>query len=263
MRSDVFALTKHVLRAPASVSGDTKLPVGDTFLPALAVVISRFEDRNGRLWEWAGKGGHNAEHHNHNDLGSYLLNINGQRMLTETGAPEYNRAFFSDKRYENIAARSLGHPVPLINKMEQRAGEAFKSVLLKQASSESETVLQLDLTAAYPAEAGCEKCIRESRLDKKAGRLTVTDTFDLTKTEAVETALISEVKPTLANGSATITHDGVTVRITPMAHSLIREVEAHPYKTHNAGLDANVYRIVVVPHHLQPHVVLGYTVEVV
>lgn len=56
--------------------------------------------------------GHNADHHNHNDCGSFLLNLDGAPALLEIGAPEYVHDFFNDKRYTFLAARPLGHSVP-------------------------------------------------------------------------------------------------------------------------------------------------------
>lgn len=67
----------------------------------------------------AAKGGHNGESHNHNDVGSFLYLIGEDLLLTDLGSGEYTRDYFSDKRYEHLCCRSLGHNVPLIDGGEQ------------------------------------------------------------------------------------------------------------------------------------------------
>lgn len=114
-RADVFYFLRTVLFFPAEEISGKELPAADCFLPNLAVLVARGTDSQGRLWEFAAKGGHNGEHHNHNDCGSFLLNIGGNRVIQEIGAPEYTHDFFGVKRYEFLAARSLGHSVPLVN----------------------------------------------------------------------------------------------------------------------------------------------------
>ena len=60
------------------------------------------------------KGGHNGEHHNHNDVGSFLVFRDGQTYLTDPGAPVYSARTFSDRRYESPFCNSWGHGVPVI-----------------------------------------------------------------------------------------------------------------------------------------------------
>lgn len=74
---------------------------------------------------YAAKGGHNAEHHNHNDVGHFLCVYNGEMLLADLGAGEYTRDYFGAGRYGILCNRSLGHSVPVINGQEQRSGKAF------------------------------------------------------------------------------------------------------------------------------------------
>ncbi len=262
-RDDFLNFSRLLLRCPTTLGPPQKLPDGDLFMPDLAVAVSRFHDRAGNVWEFAAKAGHNEEHHNHNDLGSYLLNIDGKRMLIEIGAPEYVRDFFKkETRYTFIAARSLGHPVPLINRQEQPMGAEYKATSLQKDFDDKHVALTIDLTAGYAAEAGCRKCVREFEIDKPAGRLRVTDTFELAKADALETAIITDSPITLRDGFATITRDGVTLRITPDENTMIREVQKHPYRTH-APADGTVDRIVLVPKKLSTNAVIGYSIDLV
>ncbi len=71
---------------------------------------------------FAAKGGNNAEPHNHNDLGTFLVSAGGKQILTDPGAGTYSKSYFSAKRYENLFASSRGHSVPVIDGQYQLAG---------------------------------------------------------------------------------------------------------------------------------------------
>jgi hypothetical protein len=48
----------------------------------------------------AAKGGHNAESHNHNDMGSFNLYIDQQPIIIDLGVGTYTRQTFSSERYK-------------------------------------------------------------------------------------------------------------------------------------------------------------------
>ena len=58
------------------------------------------------------KGGHNAEFHNHNDVGSYAIRFGGVLISGDPGGTEYTAITFSPKRYTIPIISSYGHPVP-------------------------------------------------------------------------------------------------------------------------------------------------------
>ncbi|MHB8131310.1 MAG: hypothetical protein ACYDEX_20205 [Mobilitalea sp.] len=69
---------------------------------------------------FAAKGGNNMEEHNHNDVGSFVLAIDGELMLADLGAGTYTAEYFGDKRYQYPHTRSYWHNLPLIQGMEQK-----------------------------------------------------------------------------------------------------------------------------------------------
>lgn len=91
------------------------------FFPYAQWMIVKDKDGNG----YAAKGGHNSEHHNHNDVGHFLCVYRGEMLLADLGAGEYTREYFGKGRYEILCNRSLGHSVPLINGNEQKNGKQF------------------------------------------------------------------------------------------------------------------------------------------
>jgi hypothetical protein len=77
------------------------------------------------------KAGHNAESHNHNDVGSFVLAVDDTVYLCDPGAGAYNAAYFSPKRYENVFANSYGHSVPRIGGTLQPAGQEYCGTMQK------------------------------------------------------------------------------------------------------------------------------------
>jgi hypothetical protein len=238
VRTDFFHLSRWVLVCPEeSPQGTFSAP--DAYFPNLGVLVARGTDSQGHFWEFASKGGHNAEHHNHNDCGGFLLNIDGRRCVIEIGAPEYERDFFRPAtRYQFLATRSLGHSVPLVNNCEQSPGADFASKILRAEHGGDRVEFAVELSACYPAEAQCRRLQRTLLLEKSAGRLTVTDEYELDEPGSIESILICLDEPVP-------TTDGVSVaglRVQPAKGTRFLASEVCPYRDHN-GKDAQVYRL--------------------
>jgi len=242
-RCDVFFLGRFILRCPAKIEFGDESPNADCFLPDLAVLVAHGRDAQGRVWDFAAKAGHNDEHHN--DCGGFLLNVSGLRLVAEIGAPEYTKDFFSDKRYENLAARSLGHSVPLINGFEQAAGASFTSHVVGHTLEADFANFEVDAASAYPATASCRKWLRKFRFEK-AGRLVVRDSFELDRLDAVENALIALVPIVLEKNRAVIRGDGLELVVSALSGTLFDRVDTLPYHT-RSGEEAFVHRLVWKP----------------
>lgn len=145
--------------------------------------ISRAEPENPDGLVVAAKGGHNDESHNHNDLGSIVLHVGGESLLTDPGAAVYDAEYFTDRRYESIAARSFGHSVPYLNGTEQAAGAEYSATVLHRSDGGDADTFALDLSGAYPDEAGIEALERTLTLDRLANRLIVEDEATFTRAE--------------------------------------------------------------------------------
>ena len=158
----------------------------DVWLPDLQVRIVEAVDRCGGTdgpkvlhTTVAMKGGHNDESHNHNDVGSFLMAVNGQMQVVDAGNMIYTAKTFSDRRYELWNCRAAYHNVPMIAQYEQQPG-------LQYAARDVECLpngMALDMAAAYPAEAGVKTCRRKLLLD--GSRLSVMDDIALDKEQPV------------------------------------------------------------------------------
>ena len=115
------------------------------------------------------KGGHNAENHNHNDVGSFLIMADGDMQVVDAGNMVYTAKTFSDRRYELWNCRASYHNVPMIGGCEQQPGGEYAA---KDVTCLPEG-MALDLAEAYPREAGVQTCRRTFRLT--GARLSVRD----------------------------------------------------------------------------------------
>ncbi len=241
-RTDVFYLLRTLLTCPPELPPSGSELTRDSFLPDLAVMVARGADADGNLWEFAAKGGNNGEHHNHNDCGSFLLNLNGVRVIREIGAPEYNKAFFGPERYSSLEARSLGHSVPLVNGFEQppRSENAAEVLLATHGDDRVEYVL--DLTKCYPAEAGCLKLIRTFVFEKLAGRLTVTDAFELKEAGEFESLIICRDPVVQPSGDLMIAGSEAGVLLCPDSTVRLAEIEMCAFHEHSGEAD-HIHRL--------------------
>lgn len=135
---------------------DLRLDLGlRTEFPAAQVWICR--DKNFAV---GFKGGHNDEFHNHNDLGSYDVLVNGRIVSGDVGGEVYTRRTFSKDRYVSKVLNSYAHPVPRFGGVLQGTGAKYRAKVVKTAFADDKDVVVLDLTAAYPKEANLASFIR-------------------------------------------------------------------------------------------------------
>lgn len=92
------------------------------------------------------KGGHNDEHHNHNDIGEVIVASDGVPVLVDAGRPTYTAATFGPDRYRAWMMQSGWHNVPLVRQAMQSPGREFRATTAEPLPDG----LTLDLAAAYP-----------------------------------------------------------------------------------------------------------------
>lgn len=199
-------------------------------------VISKVKHAYGGITAFAAKGGHNEEPHNHNDLGHFILHVNGQNVLADLGLGRYTRQYFQPKiRYEMINAGSHGHSVPIVDGCRQGFGKSYRSEILHQQISEDELEVTLDLTKAYDCVA-LERLTREfvwKRPLDEIPQLLITDHVVLNKASAAfQEVFISSLEPQ-ETGNGRLQMNAVTLIYDPEQWNLEIEhllVDSH-YKS--------------------------------
>ncbi len=236
-------LLRLFLKAPESVPSETPPPMGSAYWPDLAVVVSRHADGHGRIWEFAVKGGHNAEHHNHNDCGSFLLHVDGVPLIGELGAPEYVKEYFGPDRYDFFAAGSMGHSVPLVNQQDQKAGRTFAAKVVDYQETANGCIVTLDLAGAYDATAGIKTLRRVIRFDPAACGLEIHESWNIEPFEILEYAIIAPGPADIDVTEFTLSSEKLVMKIAAVGAGCVHSMEHHFYRNH-AGQGESANRLV-------------------
>ena len=160
-----------------------------SWFPDAGVLIARPVAADGMAV--AIKGGHNAEHHNHNDVGTFVVTLGGATPLLDPGAEVYTARTFSSRRYESDVLNSYGHPVPRIDGQLQSSGGRAKAKVLATEFTDTADTIALDLRAAYAVKT--LTTLKRTFTYRRTGRgsLTVTDEAAFSAPTTFGTALIT------------------------------------------------------------------------
>jgi hypothetical protein len=127
----------------------------DVWLDDVEVMAARDRAGSSAGLYVAAKGGHNAESHNHNDVGNFLVYIDGRPVLVDAGVETYTRKTFSPQRYDIWTMQSAYHSLlPTIDGAQQAPGRAFAARETHYRANDSLAQFSLDIAGAYPPEAG-------------------------------------------------------------------------------------------------------------
>ncbi|CAG0937392.1 hypothetical protein TFLX_06321 [Thermoflexales bacterium] len=218
---------------------------GSFYLPDLAWVIDR-HIIDGVTIAFSAKGGHNAEPHNHNDLGHFIVHLGGENLLADLGAGVYTRQYFSAQRYEAWHTGSQGHSVPVINGQTQRAGREYAASVVRYEPQPRGVAFVLDLTRAYAA-ADLESFVRafdwSVEAEARFATLQLTDTFRFTAPPAtLEECFISLRLPSVEADAVTWNGDGGLITLRFDGDQFEPLVESVVTQTH-LGEPATMYRL--------------------
>lgn len=182
-----FSRMLNKLFHPAVQAADAPGPV-DTWLPKLQL---RMVERGGLTL--CCHGGHNGESHNHNDVGSFMLYVDGEPQLVDAGNMVYTAKTFSAERYTLWNTRSAYHNLPMIGGQEQLPGSEHTA---RDVACLPEG-LSLDMAGAYPP--GGTACRRTMRLTEKG--LAVEDAIDLQELQDATWVFMLRHQPEVCDGS--------------------------------------------------------------
>ena len=165
--------------------------VRDVWLNGIQVAAARREAGSADGFYFAALGGHNAESHNHNDVGNFIVFLNGDPVLIDVGVETYTAKTFSPRRYEIWTMQSAYHNLPTINGVMQAAGRQYEARDVAFHAGAGEVEFTAYLAAAYPREAGVEQWRRSVRLDRAANTVVVTDRYALRESRKIEMSLMT------------------------------------------------------------------------
>ena len=160
----------------------------DFWLPETQVAGARDKAGTSEGYFFAAKGGHNAESHNHNDLGSCVLYFNGKPCLVDIGRETYTAKTFSSLRYEIWTMQSQYHNLPKINGVDQHEGREFVATNSTFKADSKKAVFSTDIAKAYPESADVKKWVRNYSLER-GKKFVIQDDWELSKVANEPTTL--------------------------------------------------------------------------
>ncbi len=173
---------------------------------------------NETAYSLAVKAGTNAEPHNHNDVGSFILSTQEGQILCDLGAGTYTRQYFRpETRYSIFCNSSLSHNVPIVNGQAQLAGKEYNGTITHEGN-----VITAELASAYgqPTFTKLTRCLQHL-----PHQVILTDSF-APDYESLTERFISLFKPEITGDQVHIA--GITLSYDPACAVPSIHEETHP-----------------------------------
>lgn len=158
-------------------SANPYVPVNEAWFSDIQVLTAR--TKSGLFL--ATHAGHNGESHNHNDVGDFIVYLNDEPVIIDAGRGNYTARTFSSKRYELWFTQSQYHNLPVVNGFGQIAGKDYRAEGVRHSSTDSESSLLIDISKAYPQEAGINFWNRTVKLNRLENTVEISDDYSLAK----------------------------------------------------------------------------------
>ncbi|WP_052361399.1 heparinase II/III domain-containing protein [Geminisphaera colitermitum] len=183
-----LVIPNHIEANPAQSSDTSDNSRLRGWFPDAGILVCRSGTDTPARLEATLKGGHNAENHNHNDVGGFVLALAGRSPVIDPGLDIYT----AHDSYDQVEVKnSTGHSVPLVADKAQRPGRHAAARILRTEFSDEQDVYSLDLTALYDVPQ-LIRLIRTFTYSRAAsGALTITDEVEFSTPQTYETALIT------------------------------------------------------------------------
>lgn len=155
-------------------------------------------------WCVAAKGGHNAENHNHNDVGSFAAYYDSAPVLVDPSCGTYTAASGGASRYDIWTNHSGWHNVPEINGIRQKEGREYRANAFRL---EGKTV-SISFAGAYPEDA--EAVSLDRRISADEAGVTLHDSITLSGIGTVTEHFVTPL-PVRVCGERVLIGDGFTL----------------------------------------------------
>lgn len=196
----------------------------DVFLANSQIFVASNND-----WFVSMKGGNNAESHNHNDIGNFVIYYQNQPVVIDLGRDTYTSQSFSNRRFELMNCRSAYHNVPIINGCEQKDGKAYRAIDAEHNSGDAvqqgqSSSLALDIAKAYPERVHVNYWKRSLALNRMQDRVEVTEQYSLDSLTDNQLVLMTYGQPRLQGDGSILLQEG-KVRLTYDSQALAPSIE--------------------------------------
>ncbi len=133
----------------AETERNTTLPIPDAWFPSTGLMTARNDD-----YILAAKAGDNADSHNHNDVGSFILYKKCRPFIIDLGVGSYTKKTFSKERYSIWTMQSQYHNLPFFydeddNIIMEHDGADYKATSVSCILNDNMAQLSMDISKAY------------------------------------------------------------------------------------------------------------------
>ncbi len=212
--------------APSPEAGDWR----DEWLPSIQLLVGHAESGVAPRMTLVAKGGHNDENHNHNDVGSFIVALDGVPVVIDVGRPTYDARTFGPGRYDIWTMQSAWHNVPVVRGEQQSPGADRRARDVRADTTDAHVALELDLQQAYPC-PGLLSWRRRVLLDKTEVAVRLHDRWEF----ADRSSLANRATLVVA-GAVRPVDEGIVV--TPLGGGARLRIDLdHPFQVERKVLD--------------------------
>ncbi|MBF0244575.1 MAG: heparinase II/III family protein [Planctomycetes bacterium] len=208
---DLCFMLREMFWIPAEEAAGELVKQRTVWYPHTQVLIARESEESSRGLILAAKGGHNAENHNHNDIGHAIIMCEGEPFIVDAGVGTYSRTTFSEKRYSLWYMRSGGHNAPILGGVEQATGAEYRATEVSFEEDKNSRILRMELRSAYPAQTPCSSCRRTFTL--AGGVIRLEDRISSEKEIPVELRLLTPATVVRDGEALLLKKGGVRMRL--------------------------------------------------
>ena len=162
------------------------------------ILCAREKDGSSEGFFLSAKAGNNVESHNHNDVGSFIIFLDGKPLFIDLGTEEYSAKTFSPQRFEIWYNQSQYHNCPTINGVMQHDGKEYYATNVHYETDENDDRILMDIAPAYTPDAKVKKWNRSVEL-QRGGKpaVVVVDDYELNTTGISTYNFVTRDKPVL------------------------------------------------------------------
>ena len=200
--SEFDVISTHIYRTLRAIYEPDVEEVGElsvkpaVYYDGIKIAMIREKAVRGDGLFFAMKGGHNAENHNHTDVGTFMLYRDKTPIIVDIGSGEYINWSFATREkcwYKD----SDFHSLPTFDGFMQKNGIERKSK--NEVFSPEEKALSLEISEAYDEAAGVKSYVRRGEI--KDGKFILTDEIGLDKEREIAFYFTTPTEPKVENGA--------------------------------------------------------------
>ena len=214
------------------------------FLPDLQFLAMRTQRSEYSGIYFGIKGGHNAESHNHNDVGNYVIYSDGKPVIIDIGVGTYTKFTFNEMRYKmHFNYRSEGHNLPIICGLTQSVGKQFTTSFFD--FDENNSSIKMGLEKAYGGSEGViESYTRSAKMTDNG--VDIIDDISLVKDGDAQFIYYTVEKPEVCGNTVKLC-EGIKLDLSENNGVSIEEIVFDDKKLVN-DWGKSIYRITVNAH---------------